>query len=158
MDLVMGGSREMLPASVQMELFDEVVTGVTNEEASTPASEEQVQSITDQLMAQQDSIKPERAAELVFRYYFPQYQKLISFLGNKDARRLNESLVGYPLEIQNPKFHSDDAKKAFELAKILLDAKFVLQQKALSDKLQELETAEVGNTTEAINTEAQPAS
>lgn len=95
----------------------------------------------------QKEIKPEQAAEMVFKYYWPQYKNLVSSLSNKDARRLNEALVGYPLEVTNKNFFSKEAKDAFALAKTLMDAKFVIQQKVLGDAIRELEAKKEGETT-----------
>ena len=110
---------------------------------------EQIASSNAEVMAEkmQNNIKPEQAAEMVFKYYWPHYQQLVSRLSNKDARRLNEALVGYPLEVTNKNFLSKEAKEAFSIAKTLMDAKFVLQQKVLSEALRELETKKEGETT-----------
>lgn len=95
----------------------------------------------------QQQIKPEQAAEMVFKYYWPQYKSLVSSLSNKDARRLNEALVGYPLEVTNKNFFSKEAKEAFALAKTLMDAKFVIAQAVLGDAIRELETKTNEETT-----------
>jgi hypothetical protein len=119
-----------------------------NEELTTEhvATEEQVQAATDELLQQQQSIEPDKAASMVFKYYWPQYKLATSKLSNKDAKRLNQAIIGYPLEVIETNFYSKDAKEAFSLAKVLLDARFILQQKALSDKLNETETVnEEGN-------------
>ncbi len=116
------------------------------------ASEEFVSQVTDELIQkEQEKLKPEQAAEMVFRYYWPKYQLLVSHLSNKDARKLNEAVVGYPLELTTKNFFSKEAKEAFNLAKVLMDAKFILQQSALSAKLKEIGEAKVeeGTSTEA---------
>lgn len=95
----------------------------------------------------QKHIKPEQAAEMVFRHYWPQYQRLVSNLSNKDARRLNEAVVGYPLEVTNKNFFSKEAKEAFALAKTLMDAKFILQQKVIQEAIGELENKTNEETT-----------
>lgn len=95
----------------------------------------------------QQQIKPEQAAEMVFRHYWPQYQRLVSNLSNKDARRLNEAVVGYPLEVTSKNFFSKEAKEAFALAKTLMDAKFILQQKVIQEAIGELENKTNEETT-----------
>jgi len=129
---------------------------VTQEEAivSQPASEEVVKQTTEDLIKKtQENMKPEQAAELVYRYYWPRYKFLISGLSNKDSRRLNEAVIGYPLEVTNKNFFSKEAKEAFDIAKTLLDAKFILQNKVLNDRLKEIENAkaEDGQSAEVIN-------
>lgn len=105
------------------------------------ATEEQVKETTEQLIKQtQDNLKPDEAASMVFKYYWPQYRTLVSKLSNKDARRLNEAVVGFPLEVTDKNFYSTDAKEAFKLAKTLMDAKFILQQKVISEAIGKLET------------------
>jgi hypothetical protein len=94
----------------------------------------------------QDQIKPDQAASMVFQYYWPQYRSLVSKLSNKDARRLNEALVGFPLEVTDKNFYSTEAKEAFKLAKTLMDAKFILQQKVITEAINKLENKE-GDTT-----------
>lgn len=101
------------------------------------ATEEQVQAVTNDLIAQQQSIEPDKAAAMVFKHYWPKYKLTTSSLSNKDARRLNQAIIGFPLEETDTNFYSKEAKEAFSLAKVLLDARFILQQKALSDKLNE---------------------
>jgi len=53
---------------------------------------------------QQTILSPDQAATMVFKYYWPMYKKLVSKLSNKDARRLNEAVVGYPLEVLDKNF------------------------------------------------------
>jgi hypothetical protein len=125
---------------------------VTEAAEQVQASEEFVSQVTDELIQkEQEKLKPEQAAEMVFRYYWPKYQLLVSHLSNKDARKLNEAVVGYPLELTTKNFFSKEAKEAFNLAKVLMDAKFILQQSALSAKLKEIGEAKVeeGTSTEA---------
>ena len=75
------------------------------------ATEAQVKETTEQLINQtHENMKPDEAATMVFKYYWPQYKSLVSSLSNKDARRLNEALVGYPLEVMNKNFFSKEAK------------------------------------------------
>lgn len=105
------------------------------------ATEQQVKETTEQLISQaQKDVKPDEAASMVFKYYWPQYKSLVSSLSNKDARRLNEALVGFPLEVTDKNFYSTEAKEAFKLAKTLMDAKFILQQKVISEAISKLET------------------
>jgi hypothetical protein len=112
---------------------------------NSTATEEQVKETTEALIKQsQDNLKPDEAASMVFKYYWPQYCKLVSKLSNKDARRLNEALVGFPLEVTDKNFYSTDAKEAFKLAKTLMDAKFILQQKVISEAISKLENKNEG--------------
>lgn len=134
----------------QLDLFESLdekdINQLFADEPVHVASEEEVQTLTNQLLAQQGNIKPEKAAEMVFSHYYPKYVSLISGLSNKNSRRLNEALIGFPLELSSMKFSESNATEAFELAKILIDSRFILQQKALSDKLAELEKVENVNT------------
>jgi len=53
------------------------------------ATEQEVKETTEKLIQQsQENIKPDEAASMVFKYYWPQYKQLVSSLSNKDARRL----------------------------------------------------------------------
>lgn len=114
------------------------------------ATEEQVKETTEKLVQQtQDNIKPDEAASMVFKYYWPQYKQLVSSLSNKDARRLNEAVVGFPLEVTDRNFYSTEAKEAFKLAKTLMEAKFILQQKVISQAISELENNKGETTVES---------
>lgn len=118
------------------------------EQAAVEMAEKNAEVLAEKL---QEKIKPEQAAGMVFQYYWPQYKNLVSTLSNKDARRLNEAVIGYPLEVLNKNFFSKEAKEAFHLAKVLLDAKFILQQSALASKVKEMEaTSSVEGTTEEV--------
>lgn len=117
---------------------------------------DQIQQVVDETAASnaevlankmQEQIKPDQAASMVFQYYWPQYRSLVSRLSNKDARRLNEALVGFPLEVTDKNFYSTDAKEAFKLAKTLMDAKFILQQKVIGEAINQLENKNEGETT-----------
>jgi len=111
-----------------------------SQEIESVASEEQVQAVTNELLSQQQTVAPDQAATMVFKYYWPRYKLVTTSLSNKDARRLNQAIIGYPLEVTETNFYSKEAKEAFDIAKVLLDARFILQQKVLSDKLNETET------------------
>uniref|UniRef100_UPI003525332C hypothetical protein n=1 Tax=Salmonella enterica TaxID=28901 RepID=UPI003525332C len=56
-------------------------------------------------------------------------------------------VVGYPLEVTNKNFFSKEAKEAFALAKTLMDAKFIIQQKVIQEAIGELETKTNEETT-----------
>lgn len=110
------------------------------------ATEEQVKETTEKLIRQtQENLKPDEAASMIFKYYWPQYRALVSKLSNKDARRLNEAVVGFPLEVTDRNFYSTEAKEAFKLAKTLMDAKFILQQKVISEAIGKLENNKTEN-------------
>lgn len=114
------------------------------------ATEQEVKETTEKLIQQtQKTLKPDEAASMVFKYYWPQYKQLVSSLSNKDARRLNEAVVGFPLEVTDRNFYSTEAKEAFKLAKTLMDAKFILQQKVISEAISKIENNEGETTVES---------
>lgn len=112
---------------------------------------EQIQTVVDEVAQSnaermateaQNNLQPDEAASMVFKYYWPQYKSLVSKLSNKDARRLNEAVVGFPLEVTDKNFYSTEAKEAFKLAKTLMDAKFILQQKVIREAINQIESGE----------------
>lgn len=112
---------------------------------------EQIQTVVDEVAQSnaermateaQNNLQPDEAASMVFKYYWPQYKSLVSKLSNKDARRLNEAVVGFPLEVTDKNFYSKEAKEAFKLAKTLMDAKFILQQKVIREAINQIESGE----------------
>lgn len=117
-----------------------------NEEVQTVVDETATSNSEILANKMQEQIKPDQAASMVFQYYWPQYRSLVSKLSNKDARRLNEALVGFPLEVTDKNFYSTEAKEAFKLAKTLMDAKFILQQKVITEAINKIENKE-GDTT-----------
>lgn len=71
--------------------------------------------------------KPEDIASQFFQMYFPRYQSLLGGLSNKDARRVAEHVVQWPLHDENPKFNDDAAEEAFKIGVRLLDAKMIMR-------------------------------
>lgn len=91
------------------------------------ATEEQVKESTDALLAEAAKRQPEDIAAEVFQMYLPVYRHIVGTLSNKDARRLCDALVSYPLEDMKGTFYSQEAKNAFELGKRLTDAKLIMR-------------------------------
>lgn len=70
---------------------------------------------------------PEDIAATFFKGYYPMYKQLLRKLNKKDALRLADSLVAWPLEMDEPNFFSKEAKQAFWIANQLIDCKLVMR-------------------------------
>lgn len=87
---------------------------------------------------------PQDTAAQIFKHYYPMYTRLVNKLGKNSLMRLNQALVGYPLEDNikpNPK--NNDEKLAFYLADKLIQAKTLLIQYSLLEQQKELEEKKV---------------
>ena len=70
---------------------------------------------------------PEEIAATIFSAYYPSYRVLLGKLNKKDAMRLADALVAWPLEIEQPRFHDKkNGDLAFRLGIQLLSAKNVM--------------------------------
>jgi hypothetical protein len=71
--------------------------------------------------------KPEDIAASFFSQYYPSYKALLGRLSKKEATRLADALVAWPLEIETPKFADDNGRTAFRLGIQLIDCKMVMR-------------------------------
>lgn len=79
---------------------------------------------------------PEEIAAGFFMQYYPSYKVLLGKLNRKDAVRLADALVAWPLEIEKPKFVNSDGHTAFRLALQLLDCKMVMRNVVEMENIQ----------------------
>lgn len=83
--------------------------------------------LTEKFVDMQKDMPAEDVAAHFFQMYYPIYKQLLSGLSNKDARRVAEHVVQWPLEDENPKFHSTTAKQAFSVGTRLIDCKMIMK-------------------------------
>lgn len=79
---------------------------------------------------------PEEIAASFFMQYYPSYKNLMGKLNRKDAVRLADALVAWPLEIENPKFANSDGHIAFRLGLQLIDCKMVMRNVVEMENMQ----------------------
>lgn len=91
----------------------------------------------------QQNMPMEDVAAHFFQMYYPIYVNLLAGLSNKDARRVAEHVVQWPLEDAYPKFTSDQAKQAFQLGIRLVDCKMIMKGVFEMERLKEAEAAKV---------------
>lgn len=89
--------------------------------------EQVTKELTEQFVEMQENMPPADVAAHFFKMYHPIYKQLLSGLSNKDARRVAEHVVQWPLEVQYPKFNDDKAEQAFQVGVRLLDCKFIMK-------------------------------
>lgn len=80
-----------------------------------------------QFQEMQENMPVEDVAAHFFQMYYPIYRQLLSGLSNKDARRVAEHVVQWPLEDENPKFNDEKAKQAFQVGVRLIDCKMIMK-------------------------------
>lgn len=83
------------------------------------------------------NLKPEEIAANFFKTYYPVYKGLVSRLSKKDVMRLADALIGFPLEVNEPKFFGESGKKAFWIANQLLDCKLIMRSAVELDIMNE---------------------
>ena len=93
---------------------------------SAQAVDEAIKAVED-VANNNANLAPEEIAATFFKNYYPTYKLLISKLNKKDAIRLSDALIGWPLEVDEPKFFNNDAKRAFWIGNQLLDCKLIMR-------------------------------
>ncbi len=71
-----------------------------------------------------------------FNQFYPQYAAKVSTLSNKEARRLADALVQWPLIDENPRFSSQAGKEAFSIGMRLIDAKTIMRDTIELEQMQ----------------------
>ena len=91
--------------------------------------------LTDQYIEMQKNMQPADVAAHFFQMFYPKYKQLLSGLSNKDARRVAEHVVQWPLHDSDPKFNDENAKQAFQVGVRLLDCKFIMKSVVEMERL-----------------------
>lgn len=123
----------------QMELFKETLTKEGTDVAQKNATR-----------------KPEEISAEFFVKNYPMYKRFLTTLGKKDLSRLCEALIGFPIEIQAPKFQSEAAKAAFSLGHTLMDMKMMIRMAVMTENYKQEASSE--NKAESVVTESATAS
>ena len=104
-----------------------VVGGVLEENFPLVDPAEVEKHLTEEFIKMQENMPPQDVAAHFFQMYYPIYRQLLSGLSNKDARRVAEHVVQWPLEDENPKFNDEKAKQAFQVGVRLIDCKLIMK-------------------------------
>jgi hypothetical protein len=70
---------------------------------------------------------PGKSAAFYFMQLWPLYKERVKGLSNKEARRLAEAVVQWPLEDEHPKFSTKEGAEAFSLGVRLIDCKTIVR-------------------------------
>ena len=108
--------------------------------------------LLEQYKEMQDNMPAEDVAAHFWQMYFPMYKQLLGTLSNKDARRVAEHVVQWPLEDQDPKFNDEKARAAWQVGIRLIDCKMIMKSVVEMERLQlaqeaKLKAAEAANNT-----------
>lgn len=98
-----------------------------SENTETQEIVQEAEKISEEIAQNNANLSPEEIAATFFKNYYPTYKLLIGKLNKKDAVRLADALIGWPLEVDEPKFFNNDAKKAFWIGNQLLDCKLIMR-------------------------------
>lgn len=93
--------------------------------------------LIEQYKESQKNMPAEDVAAHFFRMFFPRYQSVLQGLSNKEARRVAEHVVQWPLEEEFPTFSSPEGKAAFQLGTRLLDCKMIMKGVFEMERLRE---------------------
>lgn len=74
------------------------------------------------------NMKPADMAANFFSRFYGEFKNRVGTLSNKEARRLADALVQFPLHDNNPHFSSSAGKEAFGLGLRLIDAKLIMRE------------------------------
>lgn len=118
--------------------LEEEQVGVIEENYPKVDSKQVEKELTEQLLKQQENQNPEDVASHFFRLYYPVYKNLLGGLSNKDARKVAEHVVQWPLENENPTFTAEAAKQAFQIGIRLIDAKMIMKSVVEIQRTQEM--------------------
>lgn len=83
--------------------------------------------LTQEFIKMQENMPAQDVAAHFFQMYYPIYVQLLNGLSNKDARRVAQHVVQWPLEDENPKFNDEKAKQAFAVGIRLNDCKMIMK-------------------------------
>lgn len=85
-----------------------------------------------------NKLTPADQASIFFQNFYPMFKQRLTVLSNKDARRLIDAIVQWPLEDENPKFNSDTAREVFTLGIRLLEAKTIMRNTVELENMQKI--------------------
>lgn len=83
--------------------------------------------LTEEFIKAQENMPAHDVAAHFFQMYYPVYVQLLNGLSNKDARRVAQHVVQWPLEDENPHFNDEKAKQAFAVGIRLNDCKMIMK-------------------------------
>lgn len=96
-------------------------------------------------------IDPGKAAAAYFIQLWPLYQARVRTLSNKEARRVCEAVVQWPLEDEKPKFSTQEGVEAFNLGVKLIDCKTIIRDAYELQRLnREVAADEVRNNVQTV--------
>lgn len=85
-----------------------------------------VKQLEEEQLERLSKLPPEELQAMYFQSQWPQFRYLAEGLSGAEARRVLLSLVGWPIEIQNPYLSTSRGKNTFLLAQQLLQSKQVM--------------------------------
>lgn len=98
-------------------------------------------------MAQKNAAQnPVQFALYFFKQNYPLFRAGLSTLNKKDLQRMCEAIVGFPLEIEDPKFYNKNGQAVFRTANSLLEMKAILRMAVQLDDQATKQTNVENNT------------
>jgi hypothetical protein len=137
--------------AIQMSTPEEVLDTRSPKEIE----EELIRKHEESALKAASKISPADQASIFFQNFYPMFKSRLGFLSNKDARRVIDAIVQWPLEEENPKFNSDIAEEVFVLGTRLLDAKMIMRNTVELEQMQNVldkkqETGDNPKTSEGV--------
>lgn len=119
--------------AIQMSTPEEVLDTRTPEQIEQDLIKKHEQQALDAV----NKMAPADIAASFFQQFYPLFKMRLAALSNKDARRVIDALVQWPLEDSNPKFNSDTAKEVFGLGIRLIDAKTIMRDTVEMEQIEQ---------------------
>lgn len=104
--------------------------------------------LLEQFKEMQANMPPEDVAAHFFQMYMPIYRQLLNGLSNKDARRVAEHVVQWPLEEAQPHFQNKQAMMAFQCGQRLIDCKMIMKGAFEMERVKEAQIMKMKNEAE----------
>lgn len=118
-----------------MDIMEEAAQVLENQ---TAINSENVDAVVQEMAQNNAQRNPEDIAAEFFQQNYPKYRGIMITLGKKDLLRVNEALIGYPLEIVEPKFNDKRAHLAFAMGVRLIEAKQIMINFVQLEQMKEL--------------------
>ena len=130
---------------VEMSSVEEVLDTRTPEEIE----QELIKKHEEQALNSVNRMSPADISAVFFQNYYPMFKQALSTLSNKEARRVIDALVQWPLEDANPLFKTKEAQTVFALGIRLIDAKTIMRDTVELEQMQQAQEKELDKTQES---------
>lgn len=110
--------------------LEDVLDTRTPEQIERELVEKEEREVLEQLASR----PPEEIAAQFFHMIYPLFKERVNGLMAKDAKKVIDALIAFPIEMDEPDFRNESSLNVFNLGTRLLEAKFIMQQSVEMDR------------------------